>query len=77
MTIEQQAAKVRKVKRAESGMIIDPVTLPLTKVADAKNAMKEYGIGGIPIIDEEHRLKGIVTNRDLRFEKTMQDLLLR
>jgi IMP dehydrogenase len=50
MTIEQQ---VRKVKRAESGMIIDPVTLPLTaKVADAKNAMKEYGIG-IPIIDEE------------------------
>jgi IMP dehydrogenase len=58
-------------------MIIDPVTLPLTaKVADAKNAMKEYGIG-IPIIDEEHRLKGIVTNRDLRFEKTMQDLLLR
>jgi IMP dehydrogenase len=58
MTIEQQAAKVRKVKRAESGMIIDPVTLPLTaKVADAKNAMKEYGIGGIPIIDEEHRLK--------------------
>jgi IMP dehydrogenase len=75
MTIEQQAAKVRKVKRAESGMIIDPVTLPLTaKVADAKNAMKEYGIGGIPIIDEEHRLKGIVT-RDLRFEKTMQDLL--
>jgi IMP dehydrogenase len=50
MTIEQQAAKVRKVKRAESGMIIDPVTLPLTlRVADAKNAMKEYGIGGIPL----------------------------
>jgi IMP dehydrogenase len=74
MTIEQQAAKVRKVKR---GVRYDyrPVTLPLTKVADAKNAMKEYGIGGIPIIDEEHRLKG--TNRDLRFEKTMQDLLLR
>ncbi len=70
MTIEQQAAKVRKVKRAESGMIIDPVTLPLTStVADAKNAMKEYGIGGIPIVDENQRLKGIVTNRDLRFEK--------
>jgi IMP dehydrogenase len=70
MTIEQQAAKVRKVKRAESGMIIDPVTLPLTsKVADAKNAMKEYGIGGIPIVDENRILKGIVTNRDLRFEK--------
>lgn len=70
MTIEQQAAKVRKVKRAESGMIIDPVTLPLTAtVADAKAAMKEYGIGGIPVVDENQRLKGIVTNRDLRFEK--------
>ncbi|MFT7336308.1 MAG: IMP dehydrogenase, partial [Porticoccaceae bacterium] len=70
MTIEQQAAKVRKVKRAESGMIIDPVTLPLTStVADAKNAMKEHGIGGIPIVDENRILKGIVTNRDLRFEK--------
>jgi CBS domain-containing protein len=70
MTIEQQAAKVRKVKRAESGMIIDPVTLPLTStVADAKMAMKEYGIGGIPIVDENKILKGIVTNRDLRFEK--------
>ena len=70
MTIEQQAAKVRKVKRAESGMIIDPVTLPLTaKVIDAKNAMKEFGIGGIPIVDDNQILKGIVTNRDLRFEK--------
>jgi IMP dehydrogenase len=70
MTIEQQAAKVRKVKRAESGMIIDPVTLPLTStVADAKAAMKEYGIGGIPIVDEQQTLRGIVTNRDLRFEK--------
>ncbi len=70
MTIEQQATKVRKVKRAESGMIIDPVTLPLTSnVADAKAAMKEYGIGGIPIVDVNRILKGIVTNRDLRFEK--------
>ncbi|OYU79295.1 MAG: IMP dehydrogenase [Flavobacterium sp. BFFFF1] len=70
MTIEQQAAKVRKVKRAESGMIIDPVTLPLTStVADAKNVMKEFGIGGIPIVDQHKILKGIVTNRDLRFEK--------
>ena len=70
MTIEQQAAKVRKVKRAEAGMIIDPVTLPLTaKVIDAKNAMKEFGIGGIPIVDNNQILKGIVTNRDLRFEK--------
>ncbi|MEN9336810.1 MAG: Inosine-5-monophosphate dehydrogenase [Bacteroidota bacterium] len=70
MTIEQQAAKVRKVKRAESGMIIDPVTLPLSAtVGDAKLAMKEYGIGGIPVVDEQGLLKGIVTNRDLRFEK--------
>ncbi|MBA0883925.1 IMP dehydrogenase [Flavobacterium undicola] len=70
MTIEQQAAKVRKVKRAESGMIIDPVTLPLNAtVADAKLAMKEFGIGGIPVVDENQKLKGIVTNRDLRFEK--------
>src|SRR5690606_10057212 len=70
MTIEQQAAKVRRVKRAESGMIIDPVTLPLTAtVGDAKSAMKEYGIGGIPIVGEDQKLNGIVTNRDLRFEK--------
>lgn len=70
MTIEQQAGKVRKVKRAEAGMIIDPVTLPMNStIADAKNAMKEFGIGGIPIVDENKILKGIVTNRDLRFEK--------
>ena len=69
MTIEQQAEKVRKVKRAESGMIIDPVTLPLTaKVLDAKQSMAEHKIGGIPIVDESGTLKGIVTNRDLRFE---------
>ena len=69
MTIEQQAMKVRKVKRAESGMIIDPVTLPLTaKVLDAKQSMAEHSIGGIPIVDENGVLKGIVTNRDLRFE---------
>lgn len=70
MTIEQQAAKVRKVKRAEAGMIIDLVTLPLTAtVGDAKMAMKEFGIGGIPVVDENGTLKGIATNRDLRFEK--------
>jgi IMP dehydrogenase len=69
MTIERQAEKVRKVKRAESGMIIDPVTLPLTaKVLDAKQNMREYSIGGIPIVDDHGILKGIVTNRDLRFE---------
>ena len=70
MTIEQQAIKVRKVKRAESGMIIDPVKLPLDAIVmDAKNSMKEHSIGGIPIIDKDGYLKGIVTNRDLRFEK--------
>ncbi|RNL95039.1 IMP dehydrogenase [Sinomicrobium pectinilyticum] len=70
MTAEQQALEVRKVKRAESGMIIDPVTLPLTaKVVDAKKNMAEHSIGGIPIVDDEGYLKGIVTNRDLRFEK--------
>ncbi|NDV44388.1 IMP dehydrogenase [Flagellimonas sediminis] len=70
MTIEQQALKVRKVKRAESGMIMDPVTLPLdSKVRDAKANMKEFSIGGIPIVDANKKLIGIVTNRDLRFEK--------
>ena len=70
MTIEQQAMKVRKVKRAESGMIIDPVTLPITAIVqDAKNAMREHSIGGIPIVDDTGKLIGIVTNRDLRFEK--------
>ncbi|MDT7829776.1 IMP dehydrogenase [Pricia sp. S334] len=70
MTIDDQAIKVRKVKRAESGMIIDPVTLPLdSKVRDAKANMKEYSIGGIPIVDNGGKLLGIVTNRDLRFEK--------
>ncbi|AVM49561.1 IMP dehydrogenase [Capnocytophaga sp. oral taxon 878] len=69
MTIEEQAKQIRKVKRAESGMIIDPVTLPLScKVSDAKRCMKENGIGGIPIVDDNGILKGIVTNRDLRFE---------
>jgi IMP dehydrogenase len=70
MTIAQQATKVRRVKRAESGMIIDPVTLPMdAKVIDAKNSMREHSIGGIPIVDGQGKLKGIVTNRDLRFEK--------
>jgi len=70
MTIEEQAKEVRKVKRAESGMIIDPVTLPLTAtVGDAKKAMAEYSIGGIPVVDEHGVLKGIITNRDMRFEK--------
>ena len=70
MSIDQQALKVRRVKRAESGMIIDPFTLPITaKVKDAKESMREHGIGGIPIVDEHGKILGIVTNRDLRFEK--------
>jgi IMP dehydrogenase len=70
MSIEAQALQVRKVKRSESGMILDPVTLLETAlVSDALYLMKENKIGGIPVIDENRKLKGIVTNRDLRFEK--------
>ena len=70
MTIEEQAIKVRAVKRSESGMIIDPVTLPETAlVSDANLNMQQYKIGGIPIVDSNKKLIGIVTNRDLRFEK--------
>lgn len=70
MTIAQQAQEVRKVKRAESGMIIDPITLSLSAIVlDAKQAMREHKIGGIPIVDADGKLVGIVTNRDLRFEK--------
>lgn len=73
MTIAEQAAKVRMVKRSESGMILDPVVLPLTAiVADANENMTKYKIGGIPIVDEHGKLSGIVTNRDLRFEKNDQ-----
>ena len=73
MTIEEQASKVRMVKRSESGMILDPVILPLTAlVADANENMKKYKIGGIPIVDSQGKLSGIVTNRDLRFEKNDQ-----
>ena len=73
MTIEEQAAKVRIVKRSESGMILDPVVLPLTAiVADANRNMQQYKIGGIPIVNEQGKLSGIVTNRDLRFEKNDQ-----
>ncbi len=72
MSIEQQAEKVRKVKRSESGMIKDPVTMPLkSSVGDALNLMKEFKIGGIPVVDTSNNLVGIVTNRDLRFQKNM------
>ena len=70
MSIEEQALKVRKVKRAESGMIMDPVTLPMDSVVrDAKQNMAEFSIGGIPVVDDQGKLKGIVTNRDLLFER--------
>ena len=72
MTIAEQADKVRMVKRAESGMILDPVTLTKeASVGDAKENMSRFKIGGIPIIDAAGKLKGIVTNRDLRFEKDL------
>ncbi len=72
MSIERQAQEVKKVKRAENGMIIDPVTIfPEQTVGQALAIMKNYKIGGIPVVDEQHKLIGIVTNRDLRFEKNM------
>ena len=71
-SIAEQAAEVRRVKRSESGMILDPVKLLRNAlVGDALKLMAENRIGGIPVVDEEERLVGIVTNRDLRFEKRM------
>ena len=72
MSIAAQANEVRKVKRSESGMIKDPITLTADATAgDALSIMREHKIGGIPVIDPQGKLVGIVTNRDLRFEKTM------
>ncbi len=72
MSIENQVNEVRKVKRSESGMILDPITLLVeAKVGDAMNIMQEFKIGGIPIINKKNELVGIVTNRDLRFEKDL------
>ena len=72
MSIEEQARQVHTVKRAENGMIYDPVTIKMgSKVSDALNMMKEYKIGGIPVVDDEMNLVGIVTNRDLRFERNL------
>lgn len=73
MSIHDQANQVRKVKRAENGMILDPVTLTIdAKVKDALNLMKEYGIGGIPVVKANKELVGIVTHRDLRFERVLE-----
>ncbi len=73
MSIAEQANQVRKVKRAENGMILDPVTLPVDAIVrDALVLMKEYGIGGIPVVTRNKELVGIVTHRDLRFEMNSQ-----
>ncbi len=72
MSIEAQAEHVRKVKRSQSGLILDPVTLLISAtVRDAEKIMREFKIGGIPVIDENGKLRGIITNRDLRFQKDM------
>lgn len=76
MSIERQADQVRAVKRAENGMILNPISTTRHKtVADALAIMAEYKIGGIPVIDNDSRIVGIVTNRDLRFERDMSKLI--
>jgi IMP dehydrogenase len=73
MSIERQADQVRKVKRSESGLIVDPITLlPDATVNDAMQLMRDNKIGGIPIVDSSNKLVGILTNRDMRFEKNMK-----
>ncbi|MCC2548425.1 IMP dehydrogenase [Hymenobacter sp. BT175] len=72
MSIRAQAEQVRRVKRSESGMILDPYTLDESATLDdAKRLMRKHNIGGIPIVDQDRRLKGMLTNRDLRFEKNL------
>jgi IMP dehydrogenase len=76
MSIEKQAAQVRKVKRSQAGMILDPITLDInSKVKDAEAIMREFHIGGIPVVDAHKVLKGIITNRDLRFIKDPSRLI--
>jgi IMP dehydrogenase len=72
MRIDQQAEQVRKVKRSQSGLILDPITLQIhSTVRDAEKIMREHRIGGIPVVDQNGKLLGIITNRDLRFQKDM------
>lgn len=72
MTIEAQSEQVRKVKRSQSGMILDPITLtPEATLEDAHKIMREFKIGGIPVVDKSNKLVGIITNRDLRFQKDL------
>lgn len=76
MSIEEQARQVHAVKRAENGMIYDPVTIKRgSTVQDALNMMHEYKIGGIPVVDDDRNLVGIVTNRDLRFERDLTKVI--
>ena len=76
MSIEKQAAQVRKVKRSQAGMILDPITLDInSKVKDAEAIMREFNIGGIPVVDAQKVLRGIITNRDLRFIKDPSRLI--
>ena len=73
MSVEDQAAQVRRVKRSESGMILDPITLEVeSTVGDARTLMSKYSIGGIPVVDKVQHLVGIITNRDLRFQEDNQ-----
>jgi IMP dehydrogenase len=73
MSIEEQAEQVRKVKRSESGLILDPITLAAdATIGDAQRLMRENKIGGIPVVDQNRKLVGILTNRDLRFENDRQ-----
>ncbi|MFN8689604.1 MAG: IMP dehydrogenase, partial [Cyclobacteriaceae bacterium] len=72
MPIDAQAAQVRKVKRSQSGLILDPVTLSVNStVRDAEAIMREFRIGGIPVVEANGKLLGIITNRDLRFQKDL------
>ncbi len=76
MSIAEQAIQVKRVKRAENGMIYDPITISKEQtVGDALNLMKEYKIGGIPVVAKDKTLIGIVTNRDLRFHENMNELI--
>ena len=73
MSIEEQAAQVRRVKRSESGMITDPITLSENaNLQEALDIMREYKIGGIPVVDSKNKLVGIITNRDLRFQVNLE-----
>jgi IMP dehydrogenase len=78
MKIDQQAEQVRRVKRSQSGLILDPITLHINAtVRDAEKIMREHRIGGIPVVDHNGKLLGIITNRDLRFQKDLDVLVER